>query len=97
MKAVRNDIDTLNVSLSMTIEKSDYEPKFTEELAKYRQQAHLKGFRKGKTPMSTIKRMYGKSLLAETVNNVLQEQMTNYLKDEGFEYLGQPIPSNSCA
>jgi len=27
------------------------------------------------------------------VNNVLQEQMTNYLKDEGFEYLGQPIPS----
>ena len=95
MKAVRNDIDALNVSLSMTIEKSDYEAKFNEELTKYRAQAHLRGFRKGKTPMSTVKRMYGKSLLADTVNNLLQEQMTSYLKDEVLEYLGQPIPAEA--
>ena len=93
MKALRTDHDALNVSISLTIEKADYESKFNEELGKYRTKAHLKGFRKGKTPMTTIKRMYGKAVLADTINNVLQEKLTGYLKDEKIEYLGQPIPS----
>lgn len=93
MKVVRNDIDALNASLSITIEKADYEPKFKEELNNYKSKTHLRGFRKGKTPASTIKRMYGKSILAETINNLLQNTLTDYLKNEKLEYLGQPLPS----
>jgi trigger factor len=93
MKIVRNDIDTLNASLSITIERADYEPKFKEELNNYKSKTHLRGFRKGKTPASTIKRMYGKSILAETINNLLQSSLTDYLKSEELEYLGQPLPS----
>ena len=49
-QVVREDVDNLNAVLTVTVAKSDYESKFNEQLAKYKQQAHLKGFRKGKTP-----------------------------------------------
>lgn len=93
MNVTKNEIDALNASLHITIEPSDYEDKFKQELNKYRGKAQLKGFRKGKTPLSTIKKMYGKSILAETINNILSETLNNFLDEEKLETLGQPIPS----
>ena len=95
MNITKNEIDALNASLHITIEPSDYEGKFNEELSKYRGKAQLKGFRKGKTPMNTIKKMYGKAILAETINNILGETLNTYLTDEKLDTLGQPIPSDA--
>lgn len=94
MNITKNEIDALNASLHITIEPSDYEVKFKDELNKYRSKAQLKGFRKGKTPMNTIKKMYGKAILAETINNILGETLNTYLSDEKLDTLGQPIPSD---
>lgn len=93
MKISKNEIDALNASLHITIEQSDYEEKFKAELNKYKGKAQLKGFRKGKTPISAIKKMYGKGLLVETINNILSETLNKYIEDEKLEVLGQPIPS----
>ncbi len=92
-KVVREDIDNLNAVLTVTLEKKDYEPKFKSELNKYRKQAHMKGFRKGKTPMSVVKKMYGRSVLAEVVNEILQQQLYDFLRAEDLNILGQPLPS----
>lgn len=94
MNITKNEIDALNASLHITIEPSDYEVKFNSELNKYRSKAQMKGFRKGKTPMSTIKKMYGRSILAETINNILGETLNTYLTEQKLETLGQPIPSD---
>ncbi len=93
MNVTKNEIDALNASLHITIDPADYEEKFKQELNKYRGKAQLKGFRKGKTPLSTIKKMYGKSILAETINNILGETLNDFLTNEKLETLGQPIPS----
>ena len=90
-KVVRADIDNLNTVLTVTVEKKDYEPKFLSELKKYRNQAHLKGFRKGKTPMSVVKKMFGKNALAEIVNEQFQKTLFDYIKEEKLEVLGQPL------
>ena len=90
-KVVREDIDNLNTILTITVQKSDYEPKLSSELKKYRNQAHLKGFRKGKTPMSVVRKMFGKNALAEIVNEAFQKTLYDYIKDEKLEVLGQPI------
>ena len=47
---VREDIDNLNAVLKVQIGRNDYEPKFNNELKKLRNEATIKGFRKGKTP-----------------------------------------------
>lgn len=92
-KVVREDIDNLNATLTITLEKSDYQPKFNSELNKYRQQAHMKGFRKGKTPLSVVRKMYGKAVLAEVINELLQKHLFDHLNEEKLDILGQPLPS----
>ncbi|MEL7221005.1 MAG: trigger factor [Bacteroidota bacterium] len=91
----REDIDALNVKLTIDVNKDDYIGDFKKELKRYRNQAQLKGFRKGKTPMTVIRKMFGRSILAEVVNKQMQEEMSEYLfNDENkLDFLGQPIPS----
>jgi len=96
-KIVREDKENLSAELTMMITKEDYVPKLDSELKQYRKKAHMKGFRKGKTPMGVIRKMYGQSVLAEVINDTLQKELTKYLTDENIEILGQPIPSDSQA
>lgn len=90
-KVVKEDIDQLNAKLSITLEKSDYEQQFLSELAKYRKQAHMKGFRKGKTPMSVVKKMYGKAVLGDVINQSLQKELINFINESEANLLGHPI------
>ena len=93
MKITREDHDDLNSTITLVVEKDDYSAKLSEELKKQRAKAHMKGFRKGKTPMSVIKKMYGKGALADIINKVIDESISNFLKEENMEILGSPIPT----
>ncbi len=92
-KIQKDAIDDLNVVVTISIDKSDYEGAYTKQLNKYRKQADLKGFRKGKAPLSFIRKIYGRQLLADEVNQVLQQQIGEALKD--IEIFGQPIPNEA--
>ncbi|MEL6718557.1 MAG: trigger factor [Bacteroidota bacterium] len=90
-KVTRKNIADHIDSLSLTIEPADYKDKFNHELNKYRQQAHMKGFRKGRMPLSTIKKMYGKPVLADAVNEALQRELGKYISEEAENILLQPL------
>ena len=92
-QVVREDIDNLNAVLTVTIAQDEYEPKFKQQLKKYRDQAQIKGFRKGKTPNSVLKKMFGKNILVDIVNEMIQEKLVGYLREEELNLLGQPLPS----
>ncbi|MBK8516913.1 MAG: trigger factor [Saprospiraceae bacterium] len=91
MQIVRKETTPLHLTLDITLEPSDYKPKLDSEIKKYKNQAQLKGFRKGKTPDSVIKKMYGKSILADVINETLQDKLFGYLDEEQINYLGQPL------
>ncbi len=93
MQIVRKDADALNITLELTLEPSDYSQKFESELKKYKNTAQMKGFRKGMTPMSVIKKMYGKSILSDVVNETLQNKLFGYIDEQKLNYLGQPLPN----
>ncbi|MBX2928777.1 MAG: hypothetical protein KF852_13160 [Saprospiraceae bacterium] len=88
----REDTDNLQFTLSVTLTPADYESDFEAELAKYRKQASLKGFRKGKTPASVVRKMFGKSVLAEVLNKQLHKSLEDYLRDNQLNILGGPLP-----
>lgn len=92
-KIAREEIDALNQVLTITIEKSDYENSFNKTITKYRKDSNLKGFRKGSAPLSYIKKLFGKQVLAEEINKTLQEQMAEALKDT--DIFGEPLPNES--
>lgn len=85
--------DELQNKISVTIEPSDYEQKFKNQLTKYKDKVQLKGFRKGKVPANAVKKMFGKSILAELINDELQAGLSNYIKDNEINILGSPLPS----
>ena len=91
-QVVRTDVDNLNTQLVLTIAKADYEPRFKSELNKYKGKAHMKGFRKGKTPTALIKKMYGKQILVDVINEMVQNEVFNYIKENDIQTIGQPIP-----
>lgn len=83
--------DELNGVISIRVPYDDYKPKFEEELQKFRKKAQLKGFRKGHTPLSLVKRMYGQSILADVVQEKINSQLQNYLMETKPNFFGQPI------
>ena len=86
-------VDNLNATLTINIEKADYTDKFKQELKKYAGKSQLKGFRKGKTPLAVIRKMYGQGVLAELINTTLQESINGYIDEHKLNLLGQPLPS----
>ncbi len=92
-KVVREDVGSLSAVLTLTVTRGDYEPKLDVELNKHRKKAQLKGFRKGKTPMGFIKKMYGRAMLADVINEMIQKELSKYIAEEKIQILGQPLPS----
>lgn len=58
-----------------------------------RQKAQMPGFRPGMVPMGLVKKMYGKSVLAEEVNKLLSETVYKYIQDNKVNMLGEPLPN----
>ena len=58
----------------------------------YRKKANIPGFRKGLVPMGLIKKQYGKAIIADEVNKLLQKSLNDYLTEEKLAILGNPIP-----
>ena len=72
MNVSLQNIDKVSAELTVKLEKADYQEKVDKELKSLRQKAQIPGFRKGMVPTSLIKKMYGKSVIAEVVNIVCQ-------------------------
>ena len=95
MNVSLQNIDKVSALLTVKLEKADYQEKVDKSLKSFRQKAQIPGFRKGMVPMSLVKKMYGKSVIAEEVNKALQEAVYNYIKENKVNMLGEPLPSEN--
>ena len=93
MQFKRNDIDELNMTLLLTVEPKDYQEKVEKQLREMRRKANMPGFRVGMVPLNLIKKMYGKAVLSEQLNNVLSEGLFGYVRDNNLNILGEPLPN----
>ncbi len=92
MNISKEQIDNLNAVVKVAITKEDYEEKVNDILKNYRKQANIPGFRKGQVPMGLIKKQYGKAVLVDEVNKLLQDNLNKYLTEEKLDVLGNPLP-----
>ncbi|MBW3546069.1 MAG: trigger factor [Bacteroidetes bacterium] len=84
-------------SIKITLSEADYQPKVEEKIRDYRKKAQIKGFRPGKVPDSLIRKMYGKAILVDEVNQVLNQSLQNYLREQKINVLGEPLPQREEA
>ncbi|RZL69626.1 MAG: trigger factor, partial [Pedobacter sp.] len=92
MNITQEKTGNLNAVVKIKIAPADYTGKVDKAIKEQAKKAQLPGFRKGMVPASHIKRMYGKSILVEEVNNLLNDTLSNYIAEQKLEILGQPLP-----
>ncbi|WP_430400047.1 trigger factor [Flavobacterium sp.] len=92
MNITRENVDALNAVVTVAISKEDYSSKVEKILADYRKNANIPGFRKGEVPAGMIKKQYGKAVLLDEVNKILQSSLNDYLVKEKLDILGNPLP-----
>ncbi|PWL37923.1 trigger factor [Flagellimonas aquimarina] len=92
MNITKEQIDELNAVVKVAISKDDYQDNVEKILRDYRKQANIPGFRKGQVPMGLIKKQYGKAVLVDEVNKLLQDNLNKYLTEEKLDVLGNPLP-----
>lgn len=90
---VRQDLDQTHCILTITLLRDDIKPKVDSELKRFRQRAAIKGFRQGQAPMPYIKKMYGTSIFADLVNEMMSNELVTYLRENKMDVLGQPLPT----
>lgn len=92
MNITQEKINDLNAVVKIKIAPEDYTEKVDKTIKEQAKKANLPGFRKGMVPPAHIKKMYGRSILVEEINNLLSETLNKHLTDNKVEILGQPLP-----
>ncbi|KAA6318928.1 Trigger factor [termite gut metagenome] len=89
------NIDNVSATLTVKIEKTDYQAQVDKSLKTLRQKVQMPGFRRGMVPINLVKKLYGKSVVAEEVNKLLSEKVYGYIKENEIKILGEPLPNEN--
>ena len=92
MNITKENVDALNAVVKVDIVADDYQEKVTKVLTDYRKKADIPGFRKGHVPMGMVKKQYGKSVMIDEVNKLLQDSLNKFITEEKLDILGNPLP-----
>lgn len=87
-------VETLNQGLkrsyAITVPASELEAKVSEKLEEARKDFQMKGFRKGKAPAALMKKMFGKSVLGEAMQESIDDAMRQHFDATGDRPAVQP-------
>ncbi len=92
MNITQEKIDNLNAVINIKIKPEDYQERVEKAIKDQAKKAKLPGFRPGMVPPAHIKKMYGKNILVDEINNLLNDTLNNYITENKLEVLGQPLP-----
>lgn len=92
---IREDIDQLHAKLTVNISYEDYASDLDKKIREFKGQSKMRGFRKGKTPKSVLLKMYGRPIMSDLVNQVLQKKLSEYIQSRGNDFIGNPLPAEN--
>jgi trigger factor len=74
----------------VVVPATDLEAKVKERLDDLKGRVQLRGFRPGKVPVAHLKRLYGKSAMAEVIEAAVREANNKIVSDGGFKLATEP-------
>jgi trigger factor len=82
--------DGLKREFKVVVSMADLATKVDTRLDELKGQVRINGFRPGKVPVTHLKRMYGRSVMAETIENAVREANAQIVTDRGFKLVREP-------
>ena len=95
MNITKEDVTQLNSLIRIKLTPSDYKNDVDTAIKKFRKSATMPGFRAGHVPEGMIRKMYGKSFLADELNRIVSKSLHEYLKENNLMVLGDPLPKDT--
>ena len=90
METKVNDLNTSEKELEVTLSYNEIKEDIDSEVKKKTKNIQLPGFRKGKAPLSIIKKMYGDALEYEASEKVANTQFWKIAQEKAIFPIGQP-------
>ena len=90
MQVVETKSEGLSRAYAMTLPASSLEAKMNEKLVAAQAEVQMKGFRKGKAPLPLLKKMFGKSMLGEIVQESVDGAIREHFEQTGDRPALQP-------
>jgi trigger factor len=92
--------DGLKREFQVQVPAADLEARVTERLGELKDRVQLRGFRPGKVPVTHLRKIYGKAVMAETIEAVIRELNAQIVSERGLKLAMEPrvtIPNEASA
>jgi trigger factor len=90
MQITETSNEGLKRTLQVTVPAGELGKRFSDRLDEIKDRVQLKGFRKGKVPVPHLKKMYGRSLMVEVLQDTVRETSNQALADRKLRPAMQP-------
>ncbi|MBK8841158.1 MAG: trigger factor [Hyphomonadaceae bacterium] len=90
MNVTETKSEGLSREFRVTIPKGELAAKLNDKITEIQPKMNLKGFRPGKVPAAHIKKMYGKSIMGDIVNDLVNESSTKALEEKALRPASRP-------
>jgi trigger factor len=82
--------DGLKREYQVTVPASDLEARVIERLGDLKDRVRINGFRPGKVPVAHLKKVYGRAVMAETIEAIIREMNAKIVSDHGLKLAMEP-------
>jgi trigger factor len=90
MQVTETSSSGLKRELKVVVARGELSERFTSRIDEVKEQVQIKGFRKGKVPLAHIKKLYGRSLMAEVVQQAVDETSRQAMRERNERPAHQP-------
>src|ERR1700755_1886538 len=90
MQVTETLTEGLTHEFQISVPASDLDAKADAKLVDLKDKVRLNGFRPGKVPVSHLKKVYGRSVMAETIDQTIRDTNTQIFTERGFRLATEP-------
>src|ERR1700680_3586494 len=90
MQVTETTNDGLRREFRVVVPATDLETRVIERLPQMKDQVKINGFRPGKVPVAHLKKVYGRAVMAETIDQMVRETNAKIVTDRGFKLAMDP-------
>jgi trigger factor len=97
MQVTQTNSEGLKREYQVHVPAADLESRLTERLVQLKDNIRLNGFRPGKVPVEHLRRLYGRSVMAEAIDELVRETNAKIISDNGLKLAMDPevkLPDN---
>ncbi len=92
MEVIEKSAEGLDRKFLVKIPAAELDKKLIAKLEQVKGRVQLKGFRKGKAPVSFLKKMYGKGMMSEIIQDLVDETSRKAFSDRNLQPATSPHP-----